>query len=129
MIKPIAFLPALALLAACSSQPPRQPQPMVPAGDPLNCIQTNRIRSTQIVDDQTVDFRMSDGTILRNTLPNNCPGLRMANAFSYSSSQPQLCSVDVIRVLNTSGGPRLGAACGLGQFVPVKPAGENAPAG
>ena len=100
---------------------------MVAAGDPVNCIQINRIRSTSIVDDQTIDFRMSNGTVFRNTLPNRCPGLNSANAFSYSTSQAQLCNVDVIRVLNTGGGPRLGASCGLGQFVPVKPA--DAPAG
>lgn len=126
MRKAFILLPALLGLAACSSQPPRTPQPMVQAGDPVNCIQTNRIRSTNVVDDQTVDFRMSNGTVFRNTLPNNCPGLRSAGAFSYRSTQSRLCSVDIIRVLNTTGGPRTGASCGLGQFVPVKPA--DAPA-
>lgn len=122
------LLPAMLALAACADRAPRTPVPMVPAGDPVNCVQTNRIRSTNIVDDQTIDFRMSNGTIFRNTLPNRCPGLASADAFSYRTSQAQLCSVDVIRVLNTGGGPRFGATCGLGQFVPVKPA-EDAPTG
>ena len=120
---------ALATLSACSSdQPPRTPPAMVPAGDPVNCIQTRQIRSTVVQDDQTIDFRMTNGQVFRNTLPNRCPGLASADAFSYRTSQAQLCSVDVIRVLNTGGGPRFGATCGLGQFVPVKPA-EDAPAG
>ena len=120
------ILSLLGALAACSAPPPRATQPMVPAGDPVNCVQTNRIRGTSIVDDQTIDFRMSNGTVYRNTLPNSCPGLRAADAFSYRTSQARLCNVDIIRVLNTSGGPRTGASCGLGQFVPVKPA-EEAP--
>lgn len=123
----LILLPATLALAACADGPPRTPQPMVPAGDPVNCVQINRIRSTSIVDDQTVDFRMSNGTIYRNTLPNSCPGLNAADAFSYRTSQSQLCNVDIIRVLNTGGGPRFGASCGLGQFVPVKPAEETAP--
>ena len=122
----IALLPAALALAACSSQPPRTPQPMVAAGEPVRCIQTNRIRSTQIIDDQTIDFRMSNGTVFRNTLPSRCPGLRAGDAFSYRTSQAQLCNVDIIRVLNTGGGPRFGASCGLGMFVPVKPADEAA---
>ena len=122
----LALLPLAALLAGCASDPPRQPVPMVQAGEPVSCIRTSRIRSTSIVDDQTVDFRMTDGTVLRNTLPNRCPGLAMADAFSYRTEQAQLCSVDVIRVLNTAPGPRFGASCGLGPFVPVKPA-DQAP--
>lgn len=126
-MRKILILPLLGAVAACAAPQPRSAQPMVVAGDPVNCVQTNRIRSTRIIDDQTIDFRMSNGTVLRNTLPNRCPGLRAADAFSYSTSQSQLCNVDIIRVLNTTGGPRTGASCGLGQFVPVKPA-EEAPA-
>lgn len=127
----LILLPAVLALSACSSQPPRASQPMVQAGEPVNCIQTNRIRSTNIVDDQTIDFRMSNGTIYRNTLPNRCPGLRPGDAFSYRTTQSRLCRIDVIRVINTTGGPRFGASCGLGQFVPVKPADvpETRPAG
>ena len=128
LILPSALLAALLALAACADRAPRTPTPMVAAGDPVNCVQTNRIRSTNIVDDQTIDFRMSNGTIFRNTLPNRCPGLAAADAFSHRTTQAQLCNVDIIRVLTTGGGPRFGASCGLGQFVPVKPA-DAAPAG
>ena len=112
----------LASLAACSSQGPRTVPAMVPTGDPLNCIRTSQIRSTQVQDDQTIDFRMRNGDIFRNTLPNRCPGLSMNRAFSYSPTASQLCSVDIITVIESGGGPRRGASCGLGQFVPVKPA-------
>ena len=120
-MRALPLLAATMFVAGCASQPPRPPQAMVPAGDPVNCVQTNRIRSTHVVDDQTVDFRMNDGTVLRNTLPMSCPGLNMAGAFSYRPTGSQLCSVDMITVVHTGGGPRRGASCGLGQFVPVKP--------
>jgi hypothetical protein len=114
---------ALATLSACGGgQPPRTPPAMVPAGDPVNCIQTREIRSTLVRDEQTIDFRMSHGEVFRNTLPNRCPGLGFSRAFGYSPTASQLCSVDVITVLNQGAGSPRGASCGLGAFVPVKPA-------
>jgi hypothetical protein len=117
-----------ALLAACADKPPRTVTPMVPAGDPVNCVQTSQIRSTRVIDDQTIDFQMRNGTVMRNTLPNRCPGLGFAQAFSYRTSINQLCNVDIITVVQQGGGPRRGASCGLGQFVPVKPADAAPPA-
>ena len=115
---------AVALAACSSNQPPRTPPAMVPAGDPVSCVQTSQIRSTQVQDDQTIDFTMRNGQIFRNTLPNRCPGLGFSRAFSYSPTASQLCSVDIITVIETGAGPRRGASCGLGQFVPVKRADE-----
>ena len=117
-------------LGACAQQEARPragQQTMVPAGDPVACVSTNRIRETRVIDDQTIDFVMIDGTIFRNTLPNRCPGLGFERAFSYSTSINQLCNVNIITVINQGGGPRRGASCGLGMFVPVKPAEAPAP--
>lgn len=123
----LALLPLS--LAACADKPPRTAQTMIPAGEPQTCVQINQIRSTQVIDDQTIDFRMQGGRILRNTLPNRCPGLGFERAFSYRTSIAQLCNVDIITVVVQGGGPQIGASCGLGQFVPVKPApAEKAPA-
>ncbi|MGL6044705.1 MAG: hypothetical protein ACRC1J_12350 [Sandaracinobacteroides sp.] len=91
-------------------------------------MQTSQIRSTSVIDDQTIDFQMRGGQVLRNTLPNRCPGLGFARAFSYATSINQLCNVDIITVVQQGGGPTRGASCGLGQFVPVKPA-DPQPAG
>jgi Family of unknown function (DUF6491) len=122
------ILPALALAgcAADPDRPARAQQTMVPVGPPQNCVDTVRIRSTTVIDDQTIDFRMTDGTVFRNTLPNRCPGLGFERAFSYSTSINRLCNVDIITVLNQGGGIRRGASCGLGMFVPVKPADAQA---
>ena len=74
-----------------------------------------------IRDDWTIDFMAGGKRVYRNTLPNRCPGLRAANAFSYETSLTQLCDTDIIYVLNTVGGSlQRGAGCGLGEFVPVE---------
>jgi hypothetical protein len=118
-----AFAAALALAACANEDRPRAAaQTMVPAGEPQNCVNIARIRNTNVIDDQTIDFVMTDGTVFRNTLPFRCPGLGFERAFSYSTSISQLCNVNTITVVQQGGGPRRGATCGLGPFVPVKPA-------
>ena len=87
----------------------------------MNCVSINRIRSTKIVDNQTIDFKMSGGKVYRNTLPYSCSGLVFEDRFSYRTSTNQLCSVDTIRVLQNHGGQLSeGAGCGLGKFQPVE---------
>ena len=112
-------------LVGCAKNPdavPRAQQTMIPTGPAQSCVDTIRIRTTTVIDDQTIDFIMTDGTVFRNTLPSRCPGLGFEQAFSYSTSINRLCSVDIITVLNQGGGIQRGASCGLGQFVPVKQA-------
>ncbi len=96
--------------------------PKTASAKPKSCVQLNRIREARVVDDRTIDFYLSSREVLRNTLPNSCPGLGFERAFSYSTSLSQLCSVDIITVIVQGGGPRRGASCGLGPFVPYTPA-------
>lgn len=120
--------PALLLplsLVACAEKPPQTARTMIPAGEPVTCLQIGQIRNTRVIDDQTIDFRMRNGSLMRNTLPARCPGLGFERAFSYRTSIPQLCNVDIITVVIQGGGPQIGASCGLGTFVPVKPAPEE----
>jgi hypothetical protein len=94
-----------------------------PAGEPVDCVTVTRIRSTKIIDNRTIDFKLAGGKVYRNTLPHNCPGLAMEDRFSYRVSTSQLCSVDIIRVLQNMGGQLSeGAGCGLGKFQPVEKA-------
>lgn len=90
-------------------------------GEPKNCVNRSTIRSTDVISDTVIDFKMRNGDIYRNTLPNKCSGLRFEEAFSYKTSINQLCSVDIIRVLDTTGG-RLDTrnACGLGKFQKIE---------
>lgn len=91
---------------------------LVPAAEaPISCISPNMIRSTRVVDDQNIDFIMNNGTVYRNTLSGSCPGLKMEERFAYKISTNQLCSVDIITVLQNFGfGFSQGASCGLGKF-------------
>lgn len=86
-------------------------------GEPKSCIMRSQIRSTNVIDDRTIDFKMRNGDIYRNTLPNKCGGLGFEEAFSYRTSTNRLCNVDIIRVLdNTAGRIETRGACGLGKF-------------
>ena len=113
----------LAGCAASTSETPAPTQtaPVAATGPEQMCVLVQSIRSTQVRDDQTIDFFMRDGTVLRNTLPARCPQLGFERAFSYSTTIPQLCSVDIITVLVQAGRVRQGASCGLGKFTPIAP--------
>lgn len=109
------------LLAVATSPALAKPKPMVGDGEPRTCVELNQIRSTRVQDDRTIDFEMNNGSVLRNTLPNRCPGLGFERAFSYRTSINRLCNVDIVTVINQGGGSPRGASCGLGLFQPVKP--------
>jgi len=102
---------------AAQARASKKPDNLVAVGDPVNCIDINRIRSSRVRDDRTIDFEMNGRDIYRNTLPNSCPGLGFEQRFAYKTSINQLCSVDIITVLQGAGpGLMQGASCGLGQF-------------
>lgn len=85
--------------------------------DSRDCINTTRIRRTDVLGNQAVLFYLSGSEIYLNRLPHKCNGLRMADAFSYEVRTSQLCHVDVIRVVRYYGGSLSpGVACGLGKF-------------
>ena len=93
----------------------------VAVGPAIACIPLRNIRSTSVVDDRTIDFHVSGRKVYRNTLPFRCPQLGFQQAFSYATSQSQLCSLDIITVF-VQGSPGLqGASCGLGRFTPIAP--------
>jgi hypothetical protein len=90
-------------------------------GAPVNCISLTTIRESRVRNDRVIDFRTSGKKWYRNTLPYSCPSLGFEEAFSYATSLSQLCSVDIITVLNRTGGHlSRGASCGLGKFQPVE---------
>ena len=110
-------------LAACTEQGPRERPAVAPTakvvGEPQSCVQLAQIRETRIRDDWTIDF-IAGNRVWRNTLTGRCPGLRSENGFTYETSLSQLCSTDIVYVLQTAGGLHRGPGCGLGQFVPVQ---------
>lgn len=113
------------LIAACAAPAPRQTPPPAPvaqspAAAPVTaCVELARIAEARVRDDRTIDFVLRDGAVLRNSLPNACPGLGSERAFTYATSLSRLCATDIVTVVQQGGGPRLGASCGLGGFTPA----------
>lgn len=106
----------LALLAVPASAAPPEP------GTTRSCLALAMIRGTKVVDGKTIDFTLRDGSVWRSTLPaGECPQLGFERAFSYATAQSQLCSQDIITVLQNMGGLMRGASCGLGEFVAQPP--------
>ena len=113
-------------LAACTAQDRPADRPAVsPAarvvGTPESCIPLASLRETRIRDDWTIDFVGAGNRVWRNTLTARCPGLRSNDAITYETSLTQLCSTDIVYVLQRVGGRlQRGGACSIGQFVPVE---------
>ena len=90
-----------------------------PDGAAISCVRTSNIRSTSVHGDSVIDFKMNNGKVYRNTLPMSCPSLGFEERFLHKNTVGELCSVDIITVLQS---PDLtqGPSCGLGKFQPVK---------
>ncbi|MEO6153509.1 MAG: hypothetical protein ABIT09_04865 [Croceibacterium sp.] len=87
-------------------------------GPAISCLTPSRITDSRVRDDYTIDFRLSGGRSYRNTLPQRCSGLGFEERFGYTLHGSQLCRGEIIHVLYSGGGP--GAACALGEFVPIE---------
>ena len=87
---------------------------------PQDCIQTNRIRDTDVIDDRTIVFRMRGGDVFSNILERRCPGLGQHKRFMHETRGGRLCEIDTITVLEQwAGRITEGFTCGLGQFHPI----------
>ena len=88
--------------------------------EPTNCVTVNRIKQTDVINDNNILFYMRGGKIYRNYLPRKCPRLEREDSFTYEVRTNSLCNVDVIYVLERfGGGLRRGAGCGLGMFYEI----------
>jgi hypothetical protein len=119
MIMRLATAALLILAAAAPAANRRRVPEATPTGPAVGCIQLSQIRETQVRDDRTIDFFLRGGRVYRNTLPRSCPNLGFEQRFGYATSLNQLCSVDIITVLQLPPSPA-GASCGLGRFQPVR---------
>jgi len=89
-------------------------------GETQKCIRIASISRTDIIDQSNILFYMRDGTVYLNALPRKCPRLRPRTTFGYKTSLNQLCNVDTINIVDTTGpGISRGPTCGLGMFTPI----------
>jgi hypothetical protein len=90
------------------------------AEEPLRCLSMASIRSTKVVDDQTVLFFHGRGRVYVNRLERECVGLARNGKFTYEihtgARHARLCATDSITVLERTG---RGFNCGLGMFEPI----------
>lgn len=88
--------------------------------EPLRCLSMGSIRSTKVVDDQTVLFFHGRGRVYVNRLERECVGLLRNGKFTYQvqsgARAARLCDSDSITVLERTG---RGFNCGLGLFEPI----------
>ena len=85
-----------------------------------HCVRVDDVDDIDIVDAGTLIFRMRGGEVYRNDLPHECPGMRSNDTLMYRSSVGQLCSIDIVTVLEDWGfGFAPGVSCGLGMFHPI----------
>ena len=82
------------------------------------CLELSTLDETRVLDDQTILFKTEMGMVYISRLPAFCPGLKAADAFSYSTSINKLCKQDLIYVLEE--GSSHGSVCGLGEFIRIK---------
>ena len=119
MHKMLIGLAALTAMSVSANARDRNAVPeAMPTGKPVDCVPLRQISSTRVHGDSMIDFHMLGGKVYRNTLPNSCPSLGFEERFAYKTSLSQLCSVDIITVLQ-SPGISPGASCGLGKFQQV----------
>ena len=84
------------------------------------CISTRSIRTTEIIDERTILFRMRGRDYYINYLPYDCRGLLREQRFSYRTTAGRLCDVDTISLIEQFGGTiQEGMSCGLGPFYPI----------
>ncbi len=128
-----SFAAVALLLGACAGNPEsaqeEEPNPLLDitqydpeAGE--RCIQIAQIRSSRVIDSQSIEFKMTGRRTYLNVLPNKCPGLRKNQPFGYSTRQSTLCNVDLITVLDTGLRQPMGR-CGLGLFYLVPETGPG----
>jgi hypothetical protein len=123
-MRTLALIITASLIAGGSAATAKRDLNRVPVavetGKPVSCLHLSNIRESRVRSDQVIDFRTNGNKWYRNTLPYSCPSLGFEERYSYATSLNQLCSVDIITVLqSSSGGLDRGASCGLGKFQPV----------
>jgi hypothetical protein len=114
----------VALLACVSGVSPTgaaaQDEEGAAEDEPLRCLSMASIRSTKVVDDQTVLFFHGRGRVYVNRLERECVGLARNGKFTYEihtgARHARLCATDSITVLERTG---RGFNCGLGMFEPI----------
>ncbi len=110
-MKTLAFATMLALTASAAAADTLPKSNAALVQESGTCLRTDRILGRTILDNQTIVFRMNDGTYWKNTLQRPCVGLSIRDGFSFATTDNYICSnKQRIRVLGQAN------ICYLGDF-------------
>ena len=72
----------------------------------IKCIEIWRLKTSRVVDNETIILKLRGGPDYKMNLANRCPGLKMQGTWRHDvRGHTKLCSIDIIRVpVTTSGG-------------------------
>ncbi len=87
------------------------------AGAPVDCIQMREIRSSRIFDRTAILYEMNNGTFYLNRPKAGASSLRWSQILVTKTHGSQLCSIDVIRLVDSASQVQMGFV-GLDKFIP-----------
>lgn len=86
-------------------------------GDMKTCLSTTHISQTSVIDDSHILFEVRGRKLYVNRLLHKCHGLARSGGFGYEVPTSDLCSGQMIWVLEQTGA---GSSCVLGKFERVE---------
>lgn len=87
------------------------------AGEPVDCIMQHEIRSSRIFDGVGILYELSNGTYYLNRPKSGASSLHWSNILLTDTHSNQLCSIDTVKLLDSSTRMQMGFV-GLDKFVP-----------
>ncbi len=87
------------------------------AGAPVNCLQLRDIQSSEIINKTAIVYRGRNGTLYVNKVDGGAAFLDDDDILVSKTYSSQLCSIDIIRLIDRSSRMSSGSVS-LGEFVP-----------
>lgn len=123
---------ALSLAAVTAEARDRSPQAELDRalagrveGAPVKCLMLSQIRSSRIIDRIGILYETSGGKLYLNRPRSGASSLDWTDILLTETHGPQLCSIDIVRLVDRSAGFQTGFV-GLGDFVPYTKPGKRA---
>lgn len=92
----------------------------------VRCIEASRIAGRRAESNRALIFELDDGRVLRNDLPQACPGLERASNFGTLAIDPienRMCQGDFVRIYDPAdlpvGGLKSVPRCRLGAYTQI----------
>ena len=89
------------------------------AGEPVDCLTLRSIRSSRIIDGTAIVYEAAGGTLYVNRPRSGAESLNTWDTLVTDTRSSQLCSIDVVRLYDTSARMQTGFVS-LGAFVPYR---------